>query len=121
MRESEKHPTGLLHSGDKLRQLLLEHPDLPLIVFATDEANSGDYSAMSCGSICCEVGEFLDCQQDVNDERCYTDRDDFVDAIYDAIEWKWDGSEKELEQEVERRADEYEPYWKPCIILTVGN
>lgn len=120
MRDEEKRPTRLLHSADDLRQLILDHPDLPLIVFASDDANSGDYSYMSCGTVHAEVGEFLDCMQDVDDEYCFTDREDFEEKIVNSL-YDFDGSEQELEDEVKRRAAEYEPYWKPCIIVNVGN
>lgn len=120
MREEEKRPTNLLHSADDLKKLILEHSDLPLLVFASEDANSGDYPYMSCGSVYAEIGEFLDCMQDVNDEYCFTDREDFEEKIVDAL-YDFNGSEEELEAEVKRRAAEYEPYWKPCIIVNVGN
>lgn len=120
MTEAEKHPTGLLHSGDELRRLLLERPDLPLLVFAGDEANIGDWSYMSCGSVHAEVGEFLDCQQGINDERCFTDREEFEDEARDNY-CDFDGSEREFEQFMDDLILSYEPYWKPCIIVYVNN
>lgn len=51
MTNDERRPTGLLHSADELRQLIRENPTLPLIVFAGEEANSGDYSYMSCSYV----------------------------------------------------------------------
>lgn len=120
MRDEEKCPTGLTHSADKLRQLILDNPDLPLIVFASDDANNGDYSYMSCGSVDVEVGEILDCMQDVDDEYCFTDHDEFAERIEDSL-YDFDGTDQELEDEVKRRAAEYEPYWKRCIIVRVGN
>ena len=120
MRESEKRPTGLLNSGDKLRKVLLENPDLPLLVFAGDGANNGDYGYMSCTYIHVEVGEFLDCQQDINDERCFTDREEFEDEARDNY-CDFDGSEQEFEQFIENLILPYEPYWKKCIILYVNN
>lgn len=47
MTNDERHPTGLLHSADELRQLIRENPALPLLVFAGEEANSGDYARPS--------------------------------------------------------------------------
>ena len=47
MNEYEKKSTGLLHATDELRQLILENPELPLLVFAGEDCNSGDYSYMS--------------------------------------------------------------------------
>ena len=46
MRDEEKRPTALLHSADDLRKLIIEHPDLPLLVLASEDANSGDYPYM---------------------------------------------------------------------------
>ena len=120
MTEAEKHSTMLLHSGDELRKVLLEHPDLPLLVFAGDEANCGDYGYMSCTSISVEVGEFLDCQQRINDERCFTDREEFADEARDNY-CDFDGSEQEFEQFIEKLILSYDPYWKPCIIVYVNN
>lgn len=37
MTNDERHPTGLLHSADELRQLIRENPALPLLVFAGEE------------------------------------------------------------------------------------
>lgn len=43
MTREERKPTGLLHSADELKQLIVENPDLPILVFAGDYANNGDY------------------------------------------------------------------------------
>lgn len=51
MTNEERRPTGLLHSADELRQLIHENPTLPLLVFAGEDANTGDYSYMSCSYI----------------------------------------------------------------------
>ena len=120
MTELEKRPTGLLHSGEEIRKLIMEHPDLPLVILANDEANTGEYSTMFCSSLYAEVGEFLDCMQEIEDEHAFTDREEFEDYVADSF-YDFDGSEKEKEQAIENRIMEYEPYWKPCIIVTVGN
>ena len=116
----KKKPTGLLNSTDELRTLLIEHPDLPLLVFAGEDCNSGDYSYMSCSHVSASIGEYLDCMQTVNDERCYTDRDDFQEDMEDCYS-DFDGSDKEFEIFIENKLLEYEPYWKPCIIVYVDN
>lgn len=121
MLDREKQPTGLMHTGEQLRKLLIEHPNLPLLVFAKDSANSGDYYAMSCTDISAEVGEFLDCQQQYNDCYCFTDRAEFRDEIAENVFFEQEITDEELERETERIFAEYEPYWKSCIILTVGN
>lgn len=120
MLDREKQPTGLMQSGEQLRKLLLEYPDLPVIVFARDTGSDGNYDEMCCTNVSAEVGEFLDCQQEIRDE-CFTSRDHFRDEVYDFVDFNSDLEEDELEEAVEEVLEEYEPYWKSCIILTVGN
>lgn len=125
MLEREKRPTSLLTASDELRKLIIENPGVPLLVFAGEDCNTGDYCYTSCSSCSAELGEFLDCMQEVNDERVYTDRDDFSEALadylYDHEYHDWDGSENEWDDYCDRRVAEYDPYWKKCIILYVDN
>lgn len=120
MTNDERRPTGLLHSADELRQLIRENPTLPLIVFAGEDANSGDYSYMSCSYIKAYKGEYLDCSQTVNDYMCFTDRDEFEEAIADNLADR-DCTDEEFDALVKKEMAEYAPYWKPCIILNVDN
>ena len=113
MKENEKRSTGLLQENDEIRKLILDHPELPLIFSEWD----GD-------GIMAEIGEVLDCQQEINDEIVYSSRDDFETDILNNIEVLTgydDRPEEWYEKEAERIASEYEPYWKPCILITVGN
>lgn len=120
MTNDERRLTGLLHSADELRQLIRENPTLPLIVFAGEEANSGDYSYMSCSYVKAYKGEFLDCTQTINDCMCFTDRDEFKEAIEDSLTDR-DCTDEEFDALVKKEIAEYDPYWKSCIILNVDN
>lgn len=121
MTADERKSTGLLHATDELRQLIIDHPNLPLLIFAGEEANAGgDYCYMSCSYVHAYVGEYLDCSQTVNDCYCYTDRDKFQEDV-EYQHSDFDGSEQEFEQFIENILMEYEPFWKPCIILCVNN
>ena len=60
MRDSELIVTGLLTAADGLRQLILDNPGLPLLVFAGEDANIGEYSYMACSSVMASLGVFLD-------------------------------------------------------------
>lgn len=124
MREIEKHPTLNVHSADALKKIISENPELPIVVLANEDANCGDYAYTFCTLVHAEIGEILDCSQEQNDEICYTDREMFREQIEDnlSMDNEWDGkSDNEIEAEVNRIEAEYEPYWKKCIILTVGN
>ena len=113
--------TGLLHATDGLRQLIIDNPSLPLLVFSGEDANAGgDFQYMSCFRVSAYVGEFLDCQQTVNDIHCYTDRDEFREDVENNNS-DFDGSEQEFEMFIESILMEYEPFWRPCIILCVDN
>lgn len=116
--------TGLLHATDDLRKLILQNPDLPLLIFADEDANNGDYSLMACSYISVYTGEFLDCHTPFKDDLCYTDQDDFEsdfsEYFFDAHEN--DGlSDEDMDDAMETALRKYAPYWKKCIILHVGN
>ena len=120
MMEYEKRPTGLLTATDELRKLILENPDLPMLVFAGEDCNRGEWCYESCGDCSATIGEFLDCMQEVDSDRCFEDRDDFEDALRNEYD-DFDGSDAEFEQFIDDKMAEYEPYWKKCIILYVNN
>lgn len=124
MTKKERKPSGLLHSADELKQLIVEKPDLPIVVFAGENANIGDYSYMSCSYIKAYKGEFLDCAQTVNDCMCYTDRDNFEEDVANILageEQYRDLPFDEFNALVERTVNEYDDFWKPCILLYVDN
>ena len=125
MTEFEKRPSELLTATDELRKLLLENPDLPLLVFAAEDCNHGAYPYESCSGCHAALGEFLDCMQEVNDERCYMDRDafaeDLAEHLYDQYYHDWHGSNEEWDAYCDSHVKEYDPYWKKCIILYVDN
>lgn len=124
MKEYEKVPTGLLFNTDELRQMVTENPDLPLVVLAGQNANPGDeFTTLFCSSVRCFKGEFLDCMQAIKDEISYFDRNDFKE---DLEEYLADGApeamaEADFQELFKKELAEYEPYWKPCIILEVDN
>jgi len=124
MTKKERKPSGLLHSADELKQLIVENPDLPIVVFAGENANIGDYSYMSCSHVSVKKGEFLDCEQQIDDCKCYTDRDDFEEDVADVLageEQYRDLPYDEFNSIVERTVNEYDDFWKPCILLLVDN
>ena len=111
----------LIHNTENLKKLILENPDLPLVVFAGEDANIGDCSWMSCTSVSCEKGEVLDCNGP-NDEIIYTDRDDLQDDVEDEIYDEFgELPDEEYEKMLKEKMYKYEEYWTECIILWVNN
>lgn len=124
IQESEKKPTHLLMKAETIRKMIAENPELPLIFLVTEEANNGGYYSVFTDCVHAEIGEFLDCCQEINNEICFTDRDKFEEEIFDNIEVLTgydDRSEEWYAQEAERIASLYDPYWKKCIIIQVGD
>lgn len=126
--------SSVLAQTTELKKLIEEHPTYPIAVLASEEANSGDYSWMYCSYIRFRVGEILDCDQPVNDEIIFNDRDDFEEQLE---EWLWDKmcddishngmyddrepTEKEFQKALDKEKAKYEEYWTDCILIYAGN
>lgn len=122
MTNDKERSTGLLHASDELRKLLIENPGLPLLIFAGQEATCDDWYYSSCSRISASKGEFLDCEhRKVHEEQCYTDRDEFEEDLYNNLDDEFDGTDEEYEIYIQNKLKEYEPYWKPAIIVYVNN
>lgn len=111
--------TGLLNATDELRKLILENPELPLLVLAGQRSNTGSYAYMSCSIVKAEIGKFLDCANVFNRKQCFTDRNELEVTILYYSDFK--GTYKEFLDYVKSEMERYEPYWKPCIIVRVDN
>lgn len=120
--------SGILADTTELRKMVLEHPDYPICVLVSEEANNGEYSWVYASDITFAVGEILDKQQPFNQEMIYSDKDSFEE---DFEEWLWEDLQTRLEEEgsdceldedtfqlvLKRELEQYEPYWKDCIII----
>lgn len=117
-----KKTLNLLNSTAELRKLIIENPDLPLVVFAGESANTSYYSLTLCYDVRAYIGEILNCENDVCKERAFCDREEFEDALFGELEYEHpELNGDELDELLKRRIDEYEPYWEKCIILYVDN
>ncbi len=123
MKDREKKPTGVAMANDDIRKLIMDNPDLPLVFIARDTACCDDYASMFCSDVSAHIGEMLDCQQEINDLIIYTDREDFEEAVYEMLDMDpdFDGTEDDFDAELKRIIDEYEPYWRKVILVSVGN
>lgn len=117
-----KKMLDILHPTTELRKLIIENPDLPLAVFAGESANSGDYSSTSCSDIHAYIGEILDCETDVCEDRIFDDRDELEEVLFDKLADEHpELSSDELDEMLKRQLDELNQYWEKCIILYVDN
>lgn len=74
-----------LHDCSNLRRLLAENPKLPVIVYAGENANTGDYQYLCCSRVECSVGEVLDCELPFGGKEVFYDRDYFRERLADYL------------------------------------
>ena len=104
---------------DELKQLISEHPDYPIVVIVGSEVVADDgYVWWYAPCISFGIGEILDCEQDIDEEKTYIDRDEFEEDMYN----KYEDDEEyekldnyEFDEMIENKLKEYEPYWRKVI------
>lgn len=105
--------------ASELRNLILENPDLPLVIFSGSDVYNDGYICMVCTYVSASIGEVLDCEQEANGLRVYHSRTDFEDDIRRFLGDEFAGDDKEFDEFVAKKLSEYEPYWKKAIIAYV--
>ena len=113
---------SLTKSSDELKKLILENPDLPIVVLAGEDANIGYWGWTYCSSISFGINEILDYEFYDNDDTVFVDRDRFeekiADDIYDEHE---ELSDEDCDELIKRELEKYEPYWKKVITIYATN
>ena len=114
---------GVINDASELRKLIAENPNLPIVVLAGEEANSGDYYWMYCSSVSCKICWILDAVTPYDDERIFCDKEEFENAVFDGL-WDEDAiglSDEEYEAMVKAEVAKYEPYWRKVIAVYANN
>ena len=124
------YPLDLTANTDKLKKLIEEHPDYPIVVLAGEEANiGGDYYWMFCSDISFDVEEILDCETPYYGEEVCCDREHFEEEMSDWLYGKLldDGvdaqqmPDEEFDKLLKEEIEKYEPYWKKVIVIWADN
>ena len=113
---------SLTKTSDELKRLILENPDLPIVVLAGEEANSGDHYWMFCSSISYSIEEILDCDYVGYNDEVFTDRDYLEEFIADTLcdDYR-DATDEEFENAIKRKLEDLEPYWTKVIAIYATN
>lgn len=115
---------GMVTDNTELRKLILENPGLPLLIFVTEDANSGEWSTEIASCRCCK-GTVLAAAKDCwlpRDDRVYTDESELEEDIQVVLADTDECdrlSDKEFDSLVAEKMKALEPYWKECIIVIV--
>lgn len=111
----------IAHNTSELKKIILENPDLPIVVFAGREACNYDFNTTLCSYMQTYVGKYLDIKvEEDKEDRMYEDEDDLKDKIYEYYSDKFT-DEKELNNYVDKKLNQYSHFWKKCIVLYVDN
>lgn len=104
---------------DDLKELITQYPDYPIVVIVSSDVVADDgYAWWYAPSIRFGIGEILDCEQDIDEEKTYIDRDEFEEDLIDKLSWDeiYDKlPDAEFDKIVEQKLNEYEPYWRKVI------
>ena len=113
---------SLTKNSDELKKLILENPDLPIVVLA-DENSSCEYWGWTyCSSISFSIGEILDCDYYDYDDTVFTDRERLEEYIEDMLYDEYcDKPEEEYEAAIKDKLAELEPYWTKVIAIYASN
>ena len=107
---------------DELTKLILENPDVPIVVLAGEEANGGDHYWMFCSSISFHIDEILDCDFCDYDNTVFHDRDRLEEYIEDMFYDEYYGKpDEEYEKAIKDKLAELEPYWTKVIAIYATN
>lgn len=113
---------SLTKNSDELKKLILENPDLPIVVLANEDSTSGNWYWTYCSSISFDIDEILDCDFYDYDDAVFTDRDRLEEYIEDMFYDEYcDKSEEEYEKAIKDKMVELEPYWKKVIAIYATN
>ena len=124
-RKSEYCSLGMYtQRTDELKKLISEYPDYPIVVLCESELVADDYySSWYAPSVSFRIGELLDCEQDVNEERIFTDREEFEEELRDQLadmEEYENMPDEEFDKVLSAKLAEFEPFWKKVIVIYAG-
>ena len=113
---------ALSKQSDELKRIILENPDLPIVVLAGEEASDGDHYWTFCSSISFHIEEILDCDYLDDNDCVFCDRvyleEHIENELYDEY---CDKSDEEYEAAIKRKLEELEPYWVKVIAINATN
>ena len=113
---------ALAKESDELKKLILENPDLPIVVLAGEEASYGEHHWTYCSFISFFIEEMLDCDY-VDDHDCvFVSRDDLKEHIENVLYDDYcDKTDEEYEAAIKQKMAELEPYWVRVIAICATN
>lgn len=115
--------SGLIHDAAELRKLIMERPDLPIVVLAGEEAAGPDYYWTYCENVSVSINHILDIKTPYDGDCVFCDKDTFKDTVSDALynEETKQLSVEEYDAMVAAEVAKYEPHWREVIAIYATN
>lgn len=115
---------GIVKDCTKLRQMIIDNPDLPIVFSVSTEDYYDDYAFayINENNVSCEIGEILDCDVDWHNNIMFTDRGDFEESLenYLMLDFEIEHlSYSDFEDILNYHIEKFEPFWKKCILVTI--
>lgn len=112
---------NLSTSTDELKRLIEKNPELPIVVVVDSEIVTDDsYYSWFAPHVSYSIGEILNVEQPFDEEHIFTDRDEFYENVFDTCEYSAeavDMSDQAFDEYVNKKVQEYDPYWEKVIII----
>ena len=113
---------ALSKKSDELKKLILENPDLPIVVLVGEEASDGCHYSTFCSYISFSIDEILDCDYLDYNDCVFCDRAHLEEHIEDELYDEYcDKSDEEYEAAIKNKLAELEPYWTKVIAIYGNN
>lgn len=115
---------GIVKNLSKLRQMILDNPDLPIVVLAGDCASDGEHRWTYCSKVNVGIDTILDADILNYGDCVFCDRKDLEDYLTNELDTYPDNenlSNEEFNMKLQKEIKKYEPYWKKVICIWVDN
>lgn len=123
-------PMNIVHDSTDLRKLIIDNPDLPIVIISNEESCIEDSVDTYMGKVNCYVCEILNAEVGSDCRgyyRVFDDRQDFEEELAILLEDELSDddfksmSNDEFERLLQERMKEYEPYWTKAIVIKAYN
>ncbi len=106
---------GIFHDTRELRDLIIRHPELPLVFHVDSDMSGPDCELHDCAIwTMVEDGEILDCEQPEDSGWFYTHSWEFTQDMEEQV---YGRDVDDYEEELNRLIAEYQNHWVPCIVV----
>lgn len=122
-----RRPLGyFVENTDRLRKIILEHPDYPIVVQVDHDVVADDeYAWWLAPCISFSIQEILDCHIDnllgleLDDLNVFFDRDEFKDYIENVMDCsRFDElPDEEFNRVLNEEFHKFDDYWVPAIVI----